>query len=395
MRLQDHIDFTTLQWVKPELDDTLSIAREALESYVDNPGKRDYMRTCADHLHQVQGTLQMVELYGAAMVTAEMETLAIALLEDHVTYREEAYAALMRGLMQLPDYLERLSSGHRDVPVVLLPLLNDLRASREQEPLPESAMFHPNLDAFLPEQAPAAMSEAYAEAHRGELVDLRLRFQQQLLGWFRGQNAAQQLVNMRKTLLAITARCHHVHGRRLWWIAAGVLEGLEQGSLKGYAGEVRQLIGRVDRNIRLLIEQGEDSLRGGDADDVACKLLYIVAQAKQRSPQMELLRTTYALDSLLPDAGELEHARGSMSGHNRALLDSVSRALKDDLLRVEEALDLFLRQQDGDPAQLAVQGEVLELVGDTLGTLLKYQDDIAKMQAGTMEKVLKEATSDI
>jgi chemosensory pili system protein ChpA (sensor histidine kinase/response regulator) len=369
MRLQDHIDFTTLQWVKPELDDTLSIAREALESYVDNPGKRDYMRTCADHLHQVHGTLKMVELYGAAMVTAEMEALAIALLEDHVTYREEAYAALMRGLMQLPDYLERLSSGHRDVPVVLLPLLNDLRASREQEPLTESAMFHPNLDAFLPEQAPAAMSEAYAEAHRGELVDLRLRFQQQLLGWFRGQNAAQQLIGMRKTLLAISARCYHVHGRRLWWIAAGVLEGLEQGALKGYAGEVRQLIGKVDRNIRLLIEQGESALRGGEADDVACKLLYIVAQAKQRSPQMELLRTTYALDSLLPDAGELEHARGSMAGHNRALLDSVSRALKDDLLRVKEALDLFLRQQDGDPAQLSAQGEVLERVGDTLGML--------------------------
>ena len=347
----------------------MSIAREALESYVDNPGKRDFMRTCADHLHQVHGTLRMVELYGAAMVTAEMEALAIALLEDHITYREEAYAALMRGLMQLPDYLERLSSGHRDVPVVLLPLLNDLRASREQQPLPESAMFHPNLDAFLPEQAPAAMSEAYAEAHRGELVDLRLRFQQQLLGWFRGQNAPQQLIGMRKTLLAITARCHHVHGRRLWWIAAGVLEGLEQGMLKGHAGEVRQLIGKVDRNIRLLIEQGEDSLRGGEADEVACKLLYIVAQAKQRSPQMELLRTTYALDSLLPDAGELEHARGSMAGHNRALLDSVSRALKDDLLRVKEALDLFLRQQDGDPAQLAAQGEVLERVGDTLGML--------------------------
>jgi chemosensory pili system protein ChpA (sensor histidine kinase/response regulator) len=369
MRLQDHIDFTTLQWVKPELDDTLSIAREALESYVDNPGKRDYMRTCADHLHQVQGTLQMVELYGAAMVTTEMETLAIALLEDHVGQREEAYAALMRGLMQLPDYLERLSSGHRDVPVVLLPLLNDLRASRGQEALTESSMFHPNLDAFLPEQAPAAMSEAYAEAHHAELVNLRLRFQQQLLGWFRGQDAANQLVNMRKTLLAITARCYHVHGRRLWWIAAGVLEGLEQGLLKGFAGEVRQLIGKVDRNIRLLIEQGEPALRGGEADEVACRLLYIVAQAKQRSPHMELLRSTYGLDNLLPDVGELEHARGSMAGHNRALLDSVSRALKDDLLRVKEALDLFLRQPNADPAQLAAQGEVLERVGDTLGML--------------------------
>ncbi len=129
MRLQDHIDFTTLQWVKPELDETLSTAREALESYVDNPGERDVMRACADNLHQVQGTLRMVELYGAAMVAEEMETLSIALLEDHIPYREEAYAALMRGLMQLPDYLERLSGGHRDVPVVLLPLLNDLRAA--------------------------------------------------------------------------------------------------------------------------------------------------------------------------------------------------------------------------------------------------------------------------
>jgi chemosensory pili system protein ChpA (sensor histidine kinase/response regulator) len=369
MRLQDHIDFTTLQWVKPELDETLSLAREALESYVENPDHRDVMRSCASYLHQVHGTLQMVQLYGAAMVTAEMETLSVALVEDHVTYREEAYASLMRGLMQLPDYLERLSSGHRDVPVVLLPLLNDLRASREQPPLSESALFHPNLDAILPEQAPAALNELHAESHRSELVNLRLRFQQQLLGWFRGQGAAQQLIGMRKSLLAITARCFHVHGRRLWWIAAGVLEGLEQGMLKSHAAEIRQLIGQVDRSIRQLIEHGENSLRGGDADQVARKLLYIVAQAKQRSPQMELLRQTYALDSLLPAAGELEHARGSVSGHNRALLDSVSRALKDDLLRVKEALDLFLRQEDADPTQLAAQGEVLERVGDTLGML--------------------------
>ncbi|MEO9078255.1 MAG: Hpt domain-containing protein [Rhodanobacter sp.] len=369
MRLQDHIDFTTLQWIKPELDDTLSLAREALESYVDNPEKRDFMRTCADHLHQVHGTLKMVELHGAAMVTAEMEALCGALLDDGVASREEAYAALMRGLMQLPDYMERLSSGHRDVPIVLLPLLNDLRISYDQEPLPESAMFHPNLDAFLPEQAPAAMSETYAAARRDELPPLRLRFQQQLLAWFRGQHTAQQLIGMRKTLLAITARCYHVHGRRLWWIAAGVLEGLEQGVLKGQANEVRQLIGKVDRNIRLLIEHGENSLRSGDADDVSCKLLYIVAQAKQRSQQMEQLYATYSLESLLPKVAELEHARGSMAGHNRALLDSVSRALKDDLLRVKEALDLFLRQQDENPEQLAAQGEVLERVGDTLGML--------------------------
>jgi MoxR-like ATPase len=35
-----------------------------------------------------------------------------------------------------------------------------------------------------------------------------------------------------------------------------------------------------------------------------------------------------------------------------------------------------------------------QLVGDTLGALLKYQDDIQRMQGDTLQKVLKEATSE-
>ena len=369
MRLQDHIDFTTLQWVKPELEQTLSAARHALEAYVEDPGKRDLMRVCVDGLHQTQGTLRMVELYGAAMVAEEMETLAIALMEDHVSQRDEAYAALMRGLVQLPDYLERLSSGHRDVPVVLLPLLNDLRASRGQPALHDSVMFTPNLNAALPSTVAGAANADEAETRRAELADLRVRFQQQLLAWFRGQSVTRQLTGMQQTLQAISACCYSLAGRRLWWIAAAVLEGTDHGMLKSQAGEVRQLIGRVDRCLRQLIEGGEDSLYLSDADDLARKLLYLVAQATQFSPQMSLLRQVYSLDALVPDASELAHARSSMSGHNRALLDSVARALKDDLLRVKEALDLFLRDQHADPARLSQQADVLERVGDTLGML--------------------------
>src|SRR6185295_9920261 len=51
------------------------------------------------------------------------------------------------------------------------------------------------------------------------------------------------------------------------------------------------------------------------------------------------------------------------------LLDTVSAAIKDDLLRVKEALDIFLRTQDGDPAELTAQADVLDRVGDTLGML--------------------------
>ncbi|MEO7199650.1 MAG: Hpt domain-containing protein, partial [Dokdonella sp.] len=392
MRLQDHPDFTTLQWVRPELDATLAAAREALQAYVEHPADGESMRLCAEHLHQAHGTLLMVELYGAAQVAAEMEALAAELLAERLSDREETYAVMMRGLMQLPDYLERLSVGYRDVPVVLLPLLNDLRAGRQQPPLPASALFHPDLDAALPAQAPGAPDNVPAQAYHDELVDLRLHFQQQLLGWFRGQDIPQRLRAMRKTLLAIAARCTQVHGRRLWWIAAGVLEGLEQGMFKGDAGEVRRLIARVDRHIRELIELGEDSLRSEETDEVACRLLYLVAHAAHCSPHMDLLRATYGLDDLIPAPGELAHAQGSMAGHNRALLDSVSHALKEDLLRVKEALDLFLRQGDGDPARLAAQSEVLERVGDTLGMLALA---VPRRVVGEQRRVLDELISHV
>src|SRR5690625_172600 len=185
MRLEDDIDFTTLNWVKPELDQALMRAREAVEDYVEAPDNTGPMHACAAGLHQVQGTLRMVELYGAAMVVQEMESLVTALLEDRVAQREDAYAALMRGLMQMPDYLERLQSGYRDIPVVLLPLLNDLRTCRGADALHESELFQPNLESPLPAQAPGAPQPLPADEQKREVVALRPRLQQPLLAWFR------------------------------------------------------------------------------------------------------------------------------------------------------------------------------------------------------------------
>src|SRR5690606_41437042 len=123
--LRDAIDYTTLGWVKPELDETLRQARIEIEGFVDDPADTSRMRFCASYLHQVQGTLRMVELYAPAMLTEEMERPAQALQHGEVTDRAGACATLMRGVVLLPDYLERLQRGHKDNPTVLAPLLHD------------------------------------------------------------------------------------------------------------------------------------------------------------------------------------------------------------------------------------------------------------------------------
>ena len=214
--LQDAIDHTALGWVKPEIDETLRQARIAIEAFAEAPGEVAALQACSEHLHQVAGTLRMLELKAPEMVASEMERLSVALHTGAIPVREEALAALMRGIVQLPDYLERLQGGHRDIPIVLLPLINDLRDAR-------------GVDALA-------------------------------------QDALPQLLEA-------------------------------------------------------------------------------------------------------PTDAELEHARGSLAGRNRALLDTVAAALKEDLLRVKDALDLHLRGGRTDVGDLQPQAEALDRIAETLGMI--------------------------
>ncbi|WMJ70198.1 Hpt domain-containing protein [Stenotrophomonas sp. 24(2023)] len=160
--LRDAMSHAALGWVKPELDETLRQARNEVEYFAEDPADGSRMRLCAGYLHQVQGTLRMVELYAPAMVAEELEQLAHAVGAGDVPDRDEACATLMRGSVLLPDYLERLQNGHRDIPIVLLPLLNDIRAARGAPGINESVLF-----AFAPDSASA--SEAELDHARGSL----------------------------------------------------------------------------------------------------------------------------------------------------------------------------------------------------------------------------------
>ena len=51
-----------LDWIKGELLETLNDARGALEAYVESDRDQTRMRACLTGLHQVHGTLVMLEL---------------------------------------------------------------------------------------------------------------------------------------------------------------------------------------------------------------------------------------------------------------------------------------------------------------------------------------------
>ncbi len=368
MRLEDDIDFTTLNWVKQELDDTLRQARQALEAYVEDASDPSQLRFCASFLHQVQGTLRMVELYGAAMVMEEMERLVQGLLDGDVRRRDDAYGVLMRGIVQMPDYLERLQGGHKDIPIVLLPLLNDLRACRGEKLLSESVLFSPDLAAPLPMAAEGRATPMAEGDVRLQAAQLRVRYQAGLLAWIKNEDSEPALTGLIDTLDELRALSSNEDTRRLWWVAAGLLDAARQRAVD-IGTAVKLLFGKVDREIKRVADGGEQAITSDPPRQLLQNLLYYLAHGEATGARVESIRETYGLQDLLPTQAELDHAKGSLGGKNRALLDTVSVAIKEDLLRVKDTLDLYLRRSDAVPAELSGQAMVLDRVADTLGML--------------------------
>ncbi|MDR0183418.1 Hpt domain-containing protein [Lysobacter arvi] len=364
--MREAIDTTTLGWIKPELDETLRLAQQEIEAYAENPADASRMRVCAEQLHQVHGTLRMVELYAPAMVAEEMERLALALQQGKVADRDDACAALMRGVVLLPDYLERLQGGHRDIPIVLLPLLNELRATRGEAGLNESVLFAPDLDRPLPANLPSALPASAPT--RGATSPHLAALRDALANWPEDGNPSQP----EKLSSAIDGLLGEVvlePVRRMLWVASSVAGALRDGALPATRA-LRQAFGGVEREARLMLaDDGFGAHRSEPAAEPTRQLLYHVAHSDGRHPALDDLRHTFELAAHLPSESELEHARGSLSGRNRALLDTVAAAIKEDLLRVKDALDLHLRTGQTDVAELKPQVEALGRVSDTLGMM--------------------------
>ena len=383
--LRDAIDYTTLGWVKPELDETLRQARIEIEGFVEDPTDTSRMRFCASYLHQVQGTLRMVELYAPAMVTEEMERLAQALQHGEVADRDAACATLMRGVVLLPDYLERLQSGHKDIPIVLLPLLNELRAARGEAGLSESVLFAPDLARPLPSNVPAASGRA----RNVEVLPLLERLSAAIASWPQ-DGVPGDVAEIGAAIDALFVRTAQDETRRMLWVAGSVASALRDGAIEATPG-LHQAFASVQREARRQFEDdGFGIPRPETTLEPTRQLLYHVAHSDGRHPALQELRDTFDLDAAQPTESEISHAQGSLSGRNRALLDTVSAAVKEDLLRVKDVLDLHLRTNASNVSALQPQVEALGRVADTLGMLgLGVARNVVQQQRDAMDEIVR------
>ncbi|KZY28078.1 hybrid sensor histidine kinase/response regulator [Alcanivorax sp. HI0044] len=385
--MSDRHDYLALDWVRGEIQETLNQAQQALESFVDNPDDATRMRFCQTHLHQVYGTLQMVEFYGAALLAEEMEKLAQALLEGNVGNVTDSQETLMRAILQLPPYLDRVASNRRDLPVVLLPLLNDLRAARGESLLSETSLFKPDLtDATGQGQIP----DDLLNDPRFILLAKKVRqmFQIALLGVLRNDNMGENLGYMAKVFTKLEQITGDAPRAPLWSISNALVEGLSEDAII-LGTSVKLMLGHVDRNLRELAVEGAASLNRPAPTELLKNLLYYVAKADVDSPRIRDIKARFRLDDALPSDDLVNEERQRMTGPDAQAMNSVVQALSEELTTVKDALESFVHSGDTDTSKLQPLTLTLKQVADTVAVLgLGQPRALVEEQLHAMEDIV-------
>ncbi|TLM77996.1 Hpt domain-containing protein [Microbulbifer harenosus] len=368
---RDNPNFVALDWLIGEINETLALARQQLETFASDSSATDasadgsaLLKNCLGLIHQVHGSLHMAELSGAAMLAEEMEQLVHALASGDVENSDETREFLMRALLELPLYLEKIAFQRRDNAVLLLPLLNDLRAVRRERLITEGALFAPDLSALAIAEG-ARQPLLGNNAKLQELVaKLRKMYHVAAASLIRDVNSGESIAYLNKVCEKMALLYSGSQRQHLWEILRGLLEGIADHRLTVLPA-LRQLLRRIDVEFRLLSGQGARVLDARPDQDLIRNLLFYVYLSGPNGPRATALYRKFALDRAVPGTPRPDTEDALAMGPEA--MGTAVAALREELANVREALDPSIA--NGERASLSDTAIVAKRIADTLGVL--------------------------
>ena len=367
----DNRNFAVLDWVQGEIVETLQEARQSLEAYVEDPKDETKIRFCLTHIHQVYGSLQIVEFEGASLLAKEMELLTQALISNSVVHVEDAQEILMRTMLQLPVYLTQIRTTKEDNPRNLIPLINDIRAVTKRPLMSEEAIFDPDLSRLAEKQGKPHDVLINPEKRAEILKKLREMYQFAAASLLRGVKVQENLEYIDKvfTRLEVLTRTTPVHAT--WLAASAIIESIKADDLElSYA--VKSLLRYLARELRVLSEKAPASFNALPNEKLIKNLFYYVARSEGDTVKLKNLRKRFLLHGALHGSQAANDDAVSSStpnlNHDSSAISSVVVALLDELTSIKGVIDYAIGGQ-GTTADIKDMLPSAKRVADTLAVL--------------------------
>ncbi|MDZ7686693.1 MAG: Hpt domain-containing protein [Gammaproteobacteria bacterium] len=375
-------DFVALDWIKGEIASTLDQAQQALEAVAESPDDSSSMRACLTHLHQVNGTLRMVNLEGPLQLATEMEELAESLMGNEVPDLSRAQEVLMQAILQMPRYLDRIQREQKDEPAMVRPVVNSLRLARGEASLggggEESDVAEVGGDRLSPlTQAPNPEAVENYNAQNGPATarKLRGRYQQGLSALLKKQNPRENLTLLGKVFTMLLRICGDSPMGNLSLLGLATIEGVATGGIKLNAAIANNLKA-FDAELKKLVAGGADGLSEGVDVQLGEQLLVAIDGATKETQRINAAKARFTpIAPLVPD----DEQQQVSFGPDDETLAAVSRILIEELAGITDRLDLYVRSADRKTSNLVDLIPQLEQISGTLSVigLTQHLDPVA------------------
>ncbi len=348
------VSLDSLTWLKAEIECSLETARRRLDAYSEAPGEPALIDEFITQLHQAAGSFAMLELDGGRELAGQMESLARSIREGRLAEGRESFELLMRGCLELSDYLDAVLAGVSDPAALLLPVTNEIRARLGQGPLvrERAGRARPRL---VP--APSSgedMASLAAALHPG--------YQAALLDFYRGRDEAGAVARMAEVAAKLESAATDPAVFELLWTLGGLLEALADGGLPA-SRSIKRTLGQFERELKHLAGGSDAAAEGLSPAALADRMLAEIEQSASAGKRVAAVRTAFRLDSRT----EAWFARPAVPGSS--LLASAGDAVLEDLERVRDRIDIFVRTGSRNPGDLVPLDGMLKKVGDALSML--------------------------
>lgn len=367
-----------LKWTRTEIDHEWKMVEQCIQDYVGNVPlpAGDAERTLST-LANLSRMFCLLGSTSAQLLCQEIGRVFYVLVSNKINgdKRTEAIDALIQSTLQMPYLLDYLSTGGKDVPEAVLPLLNTMRTVCGERKLRPVDVFRPIL--------PETLSIPAEDADPSLLKTTAVSFDH----WLKAGNQTDATtgVALGEQFACLASNHTHDRSKALLWTVGKVLEATSKNEFDAHVN-VKYLLARVQKD--MLLASGENKpFEHAYAHELLSQLLFYVGTEGDNSPALREVFEVFSLDNVVPTEQETHKAQAMLSGKNEQLLVAVGNAIKEDLVGVKDGLDIFLRTNDIE--RLADQQQVLKQVWETLSLVgLPAAQQVVEKQRAAIDSLV-------
>ncbi|MFT5224398.1 MAG: hypothetical protein ACI8XX_000141 [Polaribacter sp.] len=342
-------------------------------------------------LDVAQGVFTKGEQYGVAVLTEEMASLCESIAEQESAGKkqdDQALDVLLRAVLQLPDYLAHVQSGHRDIPFAILLLLNDIRSIKKHDLFSDKRLFLPDLSMHGDDAEIDAIDGHANDASKQLIKKLRPAFQLSLLNVIKDNEVDENFKCLEKIFDVLEESSSSEQVARVWWIIGALVESVSRHKLE-LGVSIKNLLGKVDTLFRVLLTTGERGLLKRQPIELIKNFLYYIAQPECDGPKCQAIKAAYRLEEFLPNEADRNQLRNNFSGPNQALCKIVLEVVSNNIKTVKAGLEIYANSDLNDVQKLQDIPYELHVISDTLAMIgLGEQRQIIEAQFITIKKII-------